>query len=148
MAVPTISAVSPSGGPAGGGSIVTLTGTGFTGTTGVTFGGLSSPGFTIVSDTSLEVYAPAHVDGAAAIVVTNATGPSTSVASFQYGVAPTAPTFAASVSNLAFDPTASQSTGALSTGLGYASDVSTSATLADQRIGGESFDINYHAPTP
>lgn len=148
MAVPTISAVSPTGGPDGGGSIVTLTGTNFTGTTGVTFGGNPVAGFTVNSDTSLTVYAPAHFDGAAAIVVTNGTGPSTSVITFQYGVAPTAPTFAASTANIAYDPTASQKTGALVSGIGYSPTVTPGTTLADTRIGGTAYNVTYHEPTP
>ena len=68
---PTVTAISPATGPAGGGTPVTITGTGFlTGAT-VTFGGTSATGVTVVSATSITATAPAHAAGAVNIVVTN-----------------------------------------------------------------------------
>jgi len=68
---PTVTAISPATGPAGGGTPVTITGTGFlTGAT-VTFGGTSATGVTVVSGTSITATAPAHAAGAVNIVVTN-----------------------------------------------------------------------------
>ena len=40
FAAPTVSAISPTGGPLAGGTSVTITGTNFTGATGVTIGGV------------------------------------------------------------------------------------------------------------
>lgn len=148
MAAPTVTSVSPTGGPSGGGSIVTITGTNFTGATAVTFGGLDAASFTVDSATSITAIAPASMATSANVRVTTPDGTSAISVAFTYGVAPTAPTYAAATSNIAYDAISSQKTGALSTGLGYASNVSTSATLADQRIGGTAFNVTYHAPTP
>ncbi|WP_310305549.1 IPT/TIG domain-containing protein, partial [Sphingomonas sp. BE270] len=49
---PTVTAVSPTSGPAAGGTAVTITGTGFTGATAVKFGATSATGITVVSATS------------------------------------------------------------------------------------------------
>jgi hypothetical protein len=54
-----ISSVDPSSGPHRGGTIVTLTGNGFTGASGVLFGSLSAVNFTVISDTEIRVMAPA-----------------------------------------------------------------------------------------
>ena len=76
--IPVVTGVSPATGAIG--STVTLTGTGFIGTTSVTVGGVVAS-FTIVSDTSLTVVIPAGTpNGVVDIRVTNATGQSTNVA--------------------------------------------------------------------
>ncbi|MBV8295881.1 MAG: IPT/TIG domain-containing protein [Acidimicrobiia bacterium] len=54
-----LSAVDPSSGPRRGGTIVTLTGYGFMGASGVLFGSSSAANFTVVSDTEIRVLAPA-----------------------------------------------------------------------------------------
>jgi hypothetical protein len=54
-----VSSVDPSSGPRRGGTIVTLTGSGFTGASGVLFGSLSAVNFTVVSDTEIRVMTPA-----------------------------------------------------------------------------------------
>lgn len=56
-AAPTLTGLSPSSGPASGGTVVTLTGTGFTGATAVRFGG-NAAGFTVVSSTRITATAP------------------------------------------------------------------------------------------
>ena len=55
---------------------VTITGTGFTGTTGVTFGGTPATGVTVVDDTTITATTPAHAPGAVDVVVTTPAGPS------------------------------------------------------------------------
>lgn len=57
---------------------VTLTGTGFIGTTGVTVGGTAATSFSVTSDTSMTFEMPAGAAGSAPIVVTNAAGSSSS----------------------------------------------------------------------
>lgn len=88
-AAPTITSFSPTGGPVG--TKVTITGTNFTGTTGVAFAGTSAQ-FTVVSDTSLT----ATVPGSAAtgtITVTAPGGSATSTTAFTVTtVVPPAPT--------------------------------------------------------
>jgi hypothetical protein len=76
---PSINSLSPSQGPAAGGTVITITGVGLTGATGVSFGG--TPGTAITPDlstpdTKLTVTAPAGVAGAATVTVTTATGTS------------------------------------------------------------------------
>ena len=87
-AVPVINSVSPAtGGVAGMDHIVTLIGTGFTGTiatTGVKFGATNAVSWNGVGDNVLYVIPPAHVSGGVNIVVQNATGPSVSTATYTY----------------------------------------------------------------
>lgn len=56
---PMVTGVSPATGTGGGGTVVTLTGTGFTGATGVTFDGVDATNLQVVSDTQLTVVTPA-----------------------------------------------------------------------------------------
>ncbi|WP_438801985.1 IPT/TIG domain-containing protein [Actinospica durhamensis] len=58
VAAPVVSALSPAQGPSTGGNTVTITGTGFTGATGVSFGSVFAP-FTVVSSTQITATAPA-----------------------------------------------------------------------------------------
>jgi hypothetical protein len=51
--------VDPSSGSHRGGTIVTITGAGFTGASGVLFGSVSAPNFTVVSDNEIRVMTPA-----------------------------------------------------------------------------------------
>ena len=85
---PTISSVTPNSGSSSGGTIVTLTGTNFTGATGVTFGGTPGTSFTVVNNTTINAVTPAHAAGAVDVVVTTAGGTGTSVGGFTYYDAP------------------------------------------------------------
>jgi IPT/TIG domain len=80
---PTITHVTPGTGSITGGTVVTITGTGFTGAVSVTFGGVPAESFTVNSDTSITATAPAGTTGSADVVVTGAGGPS-SAATFTY----------------------------------------------------------------
>jgi len=71
IAPPTISSVSPTGGPIAGGTAVTITGTNFAAGATVTFGGVSATGVVVVSATSITATTPAHAAGAVTVVVTN-----------------------------------------------------------------------------
>jgi hypothetical protein len=68
------SSLDPSSGTENGGTVVTITGTGFLGATGVTFDGTAGTEFTIVSDTSITVVTPEHFPGAVDVVVLDGTG--------------------------------------------------------------------------
>jgi hypothetical protein len=73
-AVPTISGVSPLVGPVTGATLITITGTGFTGATGATVGGAALTSFAVVNDTTITGDTPAgSVAGQADVVVTNGT---------------------------------------------------------------------------
>ena len=82
--VPVVEQVSPSYGPPAGGSQVTITGSGFTGTTGVDFGDTAAS-FTVESDTMITATAP---PGAGSVDITITTPGGTSSIStadqFQY----------------------------------------------------------------
>jgi hypothetical protein len=76
---PTVTSFSPASGPVA--TTVTLTGTGFTGTTKVTFNGISAPTFAVVSAIKLTVKVPVGAT-TGPIAVTNPTGTGTSATSF------------------------------------------------------------------
>jgi hypothetical protein len=87
-AAPSITNFSPTSGPAG--TTVTINGSGFTGTTGVTFGGAAAS-FSIVSDSQLTAMVPANAT-TGPIGVTAPGGSTTSAASFTVTTAASAPT--------------------------------------------------------
>ena len=78
--LPSIDAVDPAQGPDAGGTSVTLTGSGFTGVTGVTVG--SRPVAVSGTDTELVLTTPAGTAGTTTIVVTDDAG--TATADFGY----------------------------------------------------------------
>jgi len=55
---PVVTAINPALGPVGGGTTVTVTGTGFTGASAVNFGAVPGSSITVVSDTQLTVVSP------------------------------------------------------------------------------------------
>lgn len=75
---PTLTGVSPSSGSTAGGTSVTLSGSGFTGVTGVTFGGTAASSFTVNSVNQITATAPSHPAGTVDVVV-NATGGASAV---------------------------------------------------------------------
>jgi hypothetical protein len=68
---PTLTSIAPTAGTTGGGTSVTLTGTGFVNGATVVFGGVSAPSVTFNSATSLTATTPAHSAGTVAVTVTN-----------------------------------------------------------------------------
>ena len=105
-AAPTVASISPTSGPIAGGTSVTLTGTGFTGTTGaggVRFGGTNATSYTVNSDTQITAVSPAHAAGVVDVTVTAPGGTSATSASdqFTYVAPPVASSFTASA--LAYD---------------------------------------------
>ncbi|HLK11004.1 MAG TPA: IPT/TIG domain-containing protein [Candidatus Binatia bacterium] len=82
--VPRVLGVSPTAGPASGGTTVTITGTGFTNATGVSFGGSAAASFVINADTSITAVSPNAGGGTVDITVTSAGGPSATSASDQF----------------------------------------------------------------
>jgi hypothetical protein len=95
-ATPEVSSVSPNSGPALGGTIVTVTGTHFTGATAVNFGSNAAIWFNVTSDTSILAKSPAG-SGTVDITVTAQGGTSATSGAdqFTYQSAPTAPTVSA-----------------------------------------------------
>ncbi len=88
-AVPTVSAVSPRSGPTTGGTLVTVTGTNFTGATTVLFGTVAGTNLKVVSATQITVDSPAESAGLRNVVVETPGGKSaTSSADWFTDVAP------------------------------------------------------------
>ncbi len=92
-AAPTVTAISPTGGPTAGGTVVTITGTSFTGATAVDFGTTPATNVTVVSSTSITADSPAGT-GTANVTVTTPFGTSatSSADQFTYAAAVAAPT--------------------------------------------------------
>ncbi len=83
VAAPTVTGLAPASGPVGGGTTVTLTGTGFSGTTAVTFGATAATGVIVNSATQITATAPAGT-GTVNVRVTTVGGTSATAAANQY----------------------------------------------------------------
>ena len=101
---PTVTSISPTAGPTAGGTSVTITGTGLTGTTAVTFGATAATGFTVNSATQITATAPAGSAGTVNVRVTTTGGTSATSAANQY-------TYVATPTVTSISPTAGPSTG-------------------------------------
>jgi uncharacterized delta-60 repeat protein len=84
--LPTVVSVFPAGGPTNGGTAVTLTGTGFTGATNVTFGGVPATNVIVVSATQLTCTTPAGTAGVKSVLVTTPIGTSAANSLFTYEI--------------------------------------------------------------
>ena len=87
---PSITSFTPASGPVA--TSVTLTGTGFTGATGVSFNGTAATTFTVNSDTQISATVPTGATSGK-ITVTNAAGTGTSATSFTVTVVPSITSF-------------------------------------------------------
>jgi IPT/TIG domain len=65
----SISGVGPNSGPQTGGTSVTVSGSGFTQSASVTFGGVAAPSVIVVSSTQLQVVTPAHASGTVSVSI-------------------------------------------------------------------------------
>jgi len=86
-AVPAVSSLSQASGPAAGGTLLTITGSGFVGATAVDFGAVPATNLTVVNDTSLTVDTPAGT-GIVDVTVTTPGGTSATVPADQFTYAP------------------------------------------------------------
>jgi hypothetical protein len=83
---PTCTKTEPLGGPASGGTSVTITGTGFTGATAVKFGSNNATNITVNSESSITAVSPAGTATVDVTVTTPAgTSPTGSADQFTYG---------------------------------------------------------------
>jgi hypothetical protein len=89
-AAPEITSIAPARGPTGGGTIVIITGAGFTGATQVTFGGVNATSFTVQSDTSIQAQTPAGSVGLVTVSVATPEGTASVDEGFGYGTIPLA----------------------------------------------------------
>ena len=81
---PVIALVLPATGPPSGGTIVTITGVGFSGATAVTFGGTPAASFNVDSDVQITATTPAHALGPVDVLVTTPAGTSLLPGLFAY----------------------------------------------------------------
>jgi hypothetical protein len=88
---PTVSDVSPNAGPLSGGSVVYISGHGFTPDATVTFGGIAASSVIVNSGTAISATSPAGIAGSVDVVVTTFQGTSatSAVDQFTYDPAPT-----------------------------------------------------------
>lgn len=86
VAPPTFSSCTPNKGPSIGGTAVTITGTGFTSSTSVTFNGVAATSFVVASATSITCVTPAGpiIGGVVNIVINNPMGNTTAANAFTY----------------------------------------------------------------
>ena len=83
--MPVVTGVSPASGSSAGGDSVTVTGSGFTGATAVTFGSVPAAGFTVTSDSELAATSPPpNVSGSVDITVTTPAGTSATTTDDQF----------------------------------------------------------------
>jgi hypothetical protein len=83
---PVVTSISPSSGPTR--TLVTVMGSGFTGTTKVAFGTTNATPITVISDNELTVDAPAEAPGTRHVFVTTPAGTSAGVAADQFTYTP------------------------------------------------------------
>ena len=89
FSVPAVSSVSPTAGPAAGGTTVTISGSNFTGATAVTFGSTPAASFTVNSNGSITAVSPAGTAGTRVdITVTGPGGTSTTLSADQFTYGP------------------------------------------------------------
>jgi len=84
VVAPSVTAIDPPLGPAGGGTSVTITGSGFTEDTTVTLGGAALGELSFVNSTTLEGKTPPHAAGSVDVVVSNSIGSDTLPGGFTY----------------------------------------------------------------
>ena len=82
--LPVVSSITPVQGPTIGGTVVTVTGSGFTGATAVNFGSNPGTGVTVTSPTTLTVISPPHSAGSVPVTVTAPSGTSSTSGTFNY----------------------------------------------------------------
>ena len=89
-AQPTVTGLSPSSGPAAGGTSVTITGIGFTGATAVNFGTTAATDVVVVNDTTITADSPAG-SGVADVTVATPVGTSANLDADQFTYIAAAP---------------------------------------------------------
>ncbi|MBR0848152.1 IPT/TIG domain-containing protein [Bradyrhizobium diazoefficiens] len=123
VAAPAVTSMSPTSGPGGGGTTVTIIGTGFSTASAVTFGAIAASGFTISSSTQIIATSPAGT-GTVDIHVTNPGGTSATSAADQFTYIPApavtsiSPSFGPAAGSTTVTITGSNFTGATAVAFG------------------------------
>jgi hypothetical protein len=93
---PTVSSISPTSGSGSGGTVVTITGTGFLSGATVSLGGTAATGVNVASSTSITATSAAHSAGSVNVVVTNSDNQTGTLnGGYSYGAPNPAPTVSA-----------------------------------------------------
>ncbi len=92
QAAPTVTQVGPTSGGTAGGTVITVTGTNFTGASSVLFGTTIATSFTVTSSSSLMVTAPSHTAGMIDVTVVTSAGSSAVNPNDQYDYTSSGPT--------------------------------------------------------
>jgi hypothetical protein len=82
--VPAVTIVSPASGPLAGGTVLTITGTAFTGATAVSVGGGAATSFNVFGDVAILAITPAGSAGAASVQVITPGGTSVNNSLYTY----------------------------------------------------------------
>ena len=80
----TFASITPASGLAAGGTAVTIKGTDFSGTAGVTIGGNAATNFKVVDNTTITCTTAAHTAGATAVVIQDDAGDVTAAGAFTF----------------------------------------------------------------
>jgi hypothetical protein len=99
IATPTITGISPASGPDTGGTHLTITGTGFSSVTGVSFGRAPASNFNIVSDTQIIATSPGG-SGTVDVTITSPGGTSATGSNDQFTYAAAPPTWSVNPTSL------------------------------------------------
>ncbi|AGF55774.1 chitobiase/beta-hexosaminidase C-terminal domain-containing protein [Clostridium saccharoperbutylacetonicum] len=137
QSAPTVTAISPTSGTASGGTVVTITGTDFTGVTAVKFGSTNATSYTVDSATQITATAPAGSAGTVDITVTTAGGTSSTGSTDQFTYMQTVATPTASISGgaVASGTTVTLSSGTSGATIYYTTDGTTPTTSSTQYTG-------------
>ncbi|NDH07976.1 hypothetical protein EBX93_19025, partial [bacterium] len=89
ISAPTVISVLPASGPTAGGTMITITGAGFTNPASVTIGGTAATSVIVVNSNTITATTPASIAGAASVLVTTPVGTNAANSLFTYTAAPT-----------------------------------------------------------
>lgn len=134
LPVPTITTVTPSSGPQGGGTVVTINGTNLAAGAKVKFGGTNATSVEFVSATSIKATTPEHAAGAVDVVVTIDTQSVTKAGGFTYTSSSTTDSGSSTTTSSGTGTTSGTSTSSSGTGTPTASQI----LAANKRI---EFDV-------
>lgn len=141
---PRVISISTAQGPSSGGTAVTITGTGFTGVSGVSFGSVAAASYTVNGSTSITALAPSEPGGTVDVRVASAGGPSATSSQDRFTFV--APPRVTSVSPDAGPPNGGTAVTISGSGFTYATGVSFGENAAGFSVNNDS-SITAFAPT-
>ncbi len=160
--VPTFTSIAPVSGSTNGGTLVTITGTGLTAATAVTFEGVAATSVVVVNDTSITATSPLHASGVVNVNVTTAGGVAAGTGKYTYVVL--VPSVNLGIANnfvilaktgisttgttlITGDIGVSPAAATYMTGFGLVADATNQFSTSPQIVG-RAYAANYADPTP